>query len=226
MFCGKDESFGPMNREHFVPRCLWEGNRPKHTIVLPAHVACNSAFSDDNNYFCDILVMDERSSSHPVVREILQGRIQRKFEKRFGQIVQTVRGITLRPAITKGGIYLGRLPTFPVDSEKSGRVLKNVIKGIFYKVTGRPVKDTTEIHWWDASKLQNGSYEELVSRMSQWMCFADDVFACRYLTDLTYPDMMICQILFYRSRLFVGETIPEEVAGLIAASEDGVADRG
>jgi hypothetical protein len=212
MFCGKDELFGAMNREHFVPRCLWAGDRPQHTIVLPAHVTCNAAFSDDNNYFRDILVMDVRSGGHPEAQRVLEGPIQRKFEKRFGQVKQTLKGLTMRPAMTKGGVYIGYQPSFQVDADRFGRVLKNIVKGIVYKVTGHPVRETTVIHWWDTQKLQNGAYDEIIPLLSNWMSFGDDVFACRYLTDKTQPEMMICEMLFYRSRLFFAEAIPVELA--------------
>jgi hypothetical protein len=51
MFCGKDETFGPMNMEHFVPRGLWAGPRPSGTKTCPAHVECNKRFAEDSDYF-------------------------------------------------------------------------------------------------------------------------------------------------------------------------------
>ncbi len=59
MFCGEDQSKGPMSREHFVPQCLWDMGLPSLVLTLPAHVSCNQAFSDDNDYFRLVLAYDE-----------------------------------------------------------------------------------------------------------------------------------------------------------------------
>lgn len=45
MFCGEDESFGRMNKEHFVPKALWNGSRPALTRTVDAHVECNDSFA-------------------------------------------------------------------------------------------------------------------------------------------------------------------------------------
>jgi len=47
---------GPMNKEHFVPKCLWADQRPAHTKTVPAHKECNSKFASDNDYFRDVLI--------------------------------------------------------------------------------------------------------------------------------------------------------------------------
>jgi hypothetical protein len=44
MICGKDRSFGPMSREHFVPKGLWAGKRPDRTVTLP--LPFERAFND------------------------------------------------------------------------------------------------------------------------------------------------------------------------------------
>ena len=65
MFCGGNESLGAMDREHFVPKCLWSGPRPDKTFVMPVHVACNRKYSDDSEYFRDVLVAQEGIQRHP-----------------------------------------------------------------------------------------------------------------------------------------------------------------
>ena len=59
VYCGKDESFGKLTVEHFVPRCLWDKERPDGTLTVPAHEQCNKRYSADNDYFRDVLAISD-----------------------------------------------------------------------------------------------------------------------------------------------------------------------
>jgi hypothetical protein len=217
MFCGKDKSFGKMSREHFVPKGLWSGRRPDRTVTLPAHVSCTAAFAEDNEYFRDVLAMDAFAVNHPEAKQIVEGELKRKIETHFGSIAKTMRGAAVRPIFTPSGLYIGNHPTFKVDSDRIDRVLRNVVKGIFYRVTGRPVLATTEILILNQDVLKVDAYQSLVPRMRPWTGFGDDVFGCRFVTDNTYPDVMVCSIQFYRRFLFVGHTVEHN---LVLVSND------
>jgi hypothetical protein len=220
MFCGKDKSLGPMNREHFVPKGLWSGKRPVRTVTLPAHIACNASFAEDNEYFRDVLAMETYAADHPEAKRLVEGELKRKIENQFGRIVKTMRDVAVRPIHTASGLYIGRHPTFRIDSDRIDRVLRNVVKGIFYRVTGRPVQATTEILVWNREILKHDAYSSLVASMAPWTGFGDDVFGCRFVTDNTYPDVMICLMQFYRRFLFVGQTIPQEVRSALAGLDE------
>ena len=65
MFCGDQIPAGQLTMEHFVPKGLWEkGYRPNKMKTLPAHQACNQSFSGDNEYFRDVLVMENGVQQH------------------------------------------------------------------------------------------------------------------------------------------------------------------
>ena len=70
VFCGGDRSMGLMNKEHFVPKCLWADQRPPYTKTVPAHKECNSKFASDNDYFRDVLIMEAGRAFTPKLRRL------------------------------------------------------------------------------------------------------------------------------------------------------------
>ncbi len=90
MFCGKEIDEAELTREHFVPKCLWEkGHRPIKTRTLPAHKSCNSSFSEDNDYFRDVLASEIGAEKNEAARLVQQGSLKRKFSNilaRFAKI--------------------------------------------------------------------------------------------------------------------------------------------
>ena len=66
MFCGDEIRPDELTMEHFVPKALWEkGRHPEKMKTLPAHKTCNQAFSDDNEYFRDVMAMEDGVQRHP-----------------------------------------------------------------------------------------------------------------------------------------------------------------
>jgi hypothetical protein len=211
MFCGKDESAGPMDVEHFVPRGLWDGPRPDKTITLPAHVSCNSMHSADNEYFRDVLAVDAGAGNHVEVQKLQVGKLRRKLEKKPGSMLKSLDKLGLRPVITPAGLYLGDAPSFTVDWPRIVRVLQNVVRGIYYKVQGKPLSTTATISIVQSNPKFESSCSSLIETMHQWIGFGDDVFACRYVSDNDHADTMACLMRFYQHRTFFGIALCPEL---------------
>ena len=210
MFCGKDSSFGPMDMEHFVPKCLWAGPRPTQTRTVPSHKACNSAFSDDNEYFRDTLVFEEGAGKHPEVQKLRKGQIARKFEHRFASIEKVLNGSRIVPIQTSSGLVVGSGPAFRLDRDRVDRVLHNVMKGIFYTVNRKPLPADWNWHVKQIEEINVVDFEEIFARMTPtWQSFGDDVFLCRYGFNLKNENMA-CLMQFYRHRIFVGWAYSDE----------------
>jgi len=208
MFCGRGSEFGPMNREHFVPRALWASSRPEKTRTLPAHISCNRSFSADNEYFRDVLAMEEGAQKHPEVQRLQAGTLKRKLETRFGSVKQTLVDLRLRPVMTKSGIYLGHAPSFKCDWQRLERVLKNVMRGVYYTVQGKPLPQRNEFLINVPTDQQFLS--EICQNMVPWQSFGDTVFMCRYGFNSELPGAMAVLMVFYEFRVFLGITRPPE----------------
>jgi len=204
MFCGKDKSFGPMSKEHFVPKALWDGERPQHTKTCPAHKSCNESFAGDNDYFRDVLVSEAGTKAHPEAQKLHVGKLKRKIENQIGSMRTVFEDVALRPVITPGGLYLGHAPMFRVDWPRINRVLLNVMKGIYYTAKGDPLPPDWKWAVLRDEEIDHETMQPLFDEMpTQWTTFGDDVFGCRYITNDEHGGIA-CLMQFFRRRTFFG----------------------
>lgn len=215
MFCGDEVLPDQLTMEHFVPQGLWEkGHRPEKMKTLPAHKTCNQAFSEDNEYFRDVIAVEDGAQRHPEGQRLRDGAIRRKFDQRFGSIVKTLKNIGVRRIYTPSGIYLGRGPTFDVDWQRMERVLCNIMKGIFYVSQKRPLPQEFVTCVADVRSLNPDWVSKVVSFMVPWQSFGDSTFCCRYVVTSKKPvEKMTCLMQFYENRLFLGEAVSPTLLG-------------
>lgn len=216
MFCGNEVTPEDLTMEHFVPRSLWEkGRHPANLKTLPSHGTCNHSFSDDNDYFRDVMLFEDGVESHPKAKEVQHGAIARKLQKHAGAVRKNIRNVSLRDVSTPGGLYLGRKPTFTVDVARIERVLINVLKGVFYLSQGFPLPSKFLTSVSDCRMVDTSWLETTVGFMCPWQSFGDSVFLCRYVRSSSDPiKKFTCLMQFYEFRLFIGEAIDPQVLGL------------
>lgn len=206
MFCGEDESKGKMSREHFVPKCLWSGNRPEGTVTLPAHVSCNQAFSDDNDYFRMVLANDMGAEKNPQALGAVYGPIRRMSMWRIGQWRRYTADIATRPRFSETGLFLGNLTSFPIEMERMYRVVRNVTRGIYYMYRGKPILPSTVIK----AHVVMGEDDPSVifkENMIPWTGFGDDVFQCRVAMS-SADNLIACLLKFYGYRHYFAMSYP------------------
>jgi hypothetical protein len=182
MFCADEIAPDDLSMEHFVPKCLWEKkSRPEHIRTVPAHKACNNSFSDDNEYFRTVLVLEEGATERcEAARKVGGGAIRRMFQSRFGTLVKAAKNLGERPVQTKAGIFIGNRPIYEIDWPRMQRVLFNVMAGIYYTVEKKPMPPGFILDVADVQDVQLASYERMISSMVDWQGFGDDAFLCRY----------------------------------------------
>jgi hypothetical protein len=214
MFCGKDASAGPMNREHFVPKCFWsKGHRAQKMRPVPAHIVCNEKWSDDNEYLRDILVSEAGAESHPQVRLLRNNELRRKRENYPGAMAKLYAKVKLVPQITASGIYTGDAPAFDVDWPRMHGVLQNIVRGIHYVTAPVPLPVDCVIAVRPATPELMKRFQSTLEQMVDPQGFGDDVFACRYVNTFEPPTIR-CIFQFYGRRIFIGEALPPAVLKL------------
>ena len=217
MFCGREIDDIELTQEHFVPKCLWEkGSRPNKTRTLPAHRSCNNSFSEDNDYFRDVLAAEMGAEKNEAARLVQQGSLKRKLSKRPGAIFKNLSNIKHVWVTLPSGLVIQTL-SYEVDSNRIARVLHNVIKGIYYTTQREPLPEGYVLEAVDLAivddKEYSGFVQKTVSLMVDWQSFGDDAFACRYVVSSSKPiTKMNCLMQFYGNRLFFGQALhPDEV---------------
>jgi hypothetical protein len=211
MFCGKDESYGPMNKEHFVPRGLWAGPRPSGTRTCPAHSECNQNFAEDNDYFRLVIASDEDSRPHDEAQRVLDGPVTKIMVESPGRYLRHAKDFAFRSRFSLGGVYLGEQGCFPIDFARIDRVLQNVVKGLFYTVTGKPLGQDRDILVYDEEGARTEAVDFFQSRMSEWYDFGDQVFTWRHVF-MEGLENIACTMQFYRRKLFFAVTNLKESA--------------
>jgi hypothetical protein len=202
-YCGKDESVGPMDDEHFVARCLWDdGHRPADMKTVRTHQSCNNSFSDDDNYFRDVLAFEEGAKAHSEIKRLHEGPIKRKFKKRFGAVKKSLKNVGWYPVHSPGGVYLGHAPCFEMDWSRVQRVLQKIMKVVYCLTQKEPMP-----HDWlfTIPRPEPRVFDEsaqLIASMVPWQSFGDDVFCCRYC--IHSEGAMGCLMAFYRCKIFLG----------------------
>ncbi len=221
MFCERPIDPDELTQEHFIPKALWENDRPSGTKTLPAHRSCNQRFAKDNEYFRDVLVMQEGARQHSEAQKLQDGKMERKLKKRPGSFISTFKNLGIRPVRTPSGIEIGNHPTFQVDMQQIERVLCNVMKGIFYVSQGRPMPQGFIVTAKDANLVDQAWLTDVVGRMCPWQSFGDTVFCCRYVANRKKPGkdthensepiaQMAFLMQFYEHRVFVGDAFDPE----------------
>ena len=215
MFCGKEIPREELTMEHFVPKGLWEkGHRPNGMRTLPAHKTCNGAYSEDNEYFRDVFVLDDGAQRDPAAARVQQGALQRKIEQKPGSIAKVLKNLGLKLVQTKSGIYIGLQPGFEINHEQIARVLVNVMKGIFYLSQGQPMPQDFIPVVFDVRQLPPEAVLETSRFMVPWQGFGDTAFACRYVVSSKLPiQKMTCLMSFYGNRIFLGEVVSPLLLG-------------
>lgn len=221
MFCGKDKSHGKMTKEHFVPRALWDHERPKMTRTVPAHRECNNKFAADNEYFRDVLASEAAAADHPEVIKLHKGSLKRKLQNQTGAMVKTFKGLRLRELVSPSGLYLGFHPSFEVDGERLNRVLHNVMKGIFCSIRKVPMPQDFIFGIYADKNFIIKNFKPVIDAMPpNWSSFGDDVFTCRYVFDEKKRASMACLMRFYMNRVFFGFAHPADMSEFAAAEEE------
>lgn len=175
-YCGK--YVARITDDHVIPSCLFAYNPPRMYVKVPACVPCNREKSRDDDYLRDMLVMDITSNGHPVVQEILR----RKLARSTSAVAKTIwTNLEFVPAFTESGLYIGMLPSVPLDTNRVDRIFSTIIRGLYYKLykTRIPDRYTFQTRW----LLHNKGIEyakDLEAIGAQWRCLgADaDVFCC------------------------------------------------
>lgn len=213
MFCSQGIVPAELTMEHFVPKCLWEKkHRPDRMRTVPAHKACNTSFSEDNEYFRNILILEQGATQKcEGAKTVAENTIRRMIAERPGVLVAAARNFRDRPVTTETGLCVGIEPSFEVDVSRIQRVLFNVMKGIYFTTQKLPMPQDFELEVYDTDHLDGAPYRRTVESMVDWQSFGDDVFCCRYRCFGTPAIGMACLMKFYNNRMFYGAALSPQM---------------
>lgn len=130
-YCGRAAE----TEDDIPPRGMFGGRRS--TITVPSCLECNRGASDDDEYFRLSVCFHEDVANEPAAAPAV-AKAQRSLQRirATGLYVDFVSRTKVIPEPTASGLYRLRT-TINVDYERLDRVVSRMVRGLFYRHTGR-----------------------------------------------------------------------------------------
>jgi hypothetical protein len=128
-------------REH-VPSKGFFHTIPGNIITVPACTNCNNSFAKDEEYFRTVVVA-QCSSTSLAARRVWAGPILKSIWRRNyeGLRKRLVRCLTTVKVWNKDGQHLGNLPGVSVEGGRAGRVVRKIIRGLYFATRNEKLAD-------------------------------------------------------------------------------------
>lgn len=206
-YCGKR----PANtKDHVVPRCLFPGNLPANVLTVRVCLQCNREKSRDEDYFRDCLTMDIRSSQSANAQSVFNGKVLKSMGHRSCELAKDAALMwTIRPMRTKSGVVLGMKPSVPIAAGRVTRVLKFMLKGLYYRIEGKRLPDSCTVHvksvdWFGLKPLWRSFHEKGAAGPYGY----NGIFVCSYVRAAELEHATYWLFVFYDSIAFTIYTEP------------------
>lgn len=128
-FCGARAT----TKDHIPPKSLFKTSPPDNLITVPACLSCNHDASQDDEWFRNYLISDDRIKNHPESKE-LNKALERSLQRPQSVGLQKFMDRNLKrvPLITQSGLYSGEGTALDNDFTRESRVLTRIMKGLYY----------------------------------------------------------------------------------------------
>ncbi len=209
VYCGLGVEAGAMSREHVVPKSLW-AEKPSDLVTVPAHISCNGAFSKDNEYFRTVIANNGHDRGSTEAAKVTMGAISRSMSKRPKQFLAMTKNWAVRPRYSPTGLFIGCQQSFSIDYQIINRVLQNIVRCLFYDLTGNRLGATTQI---DVRECNDDNYHSstqyFVDHMCDWQSIGGHVFAVRYGFREGFGDICCLMRFFGVTTYFATSVTPD-----------------
>lgn len=128
-FCGEPAT----TKDHVPPKSLFKTSPPDNLITVPACLSCNHDASQDDEWFRNYLISDDRIRNHPESKELnkaLERSLQRPQSIGLQEFMD--RNLKRFPLMTESGLYYGEGTALDNDFTRESRVLIRIMKGLYY----------------------------------------------------------------------------------------------
>jgi hypothetical protein len=140
-YCSYCGSYGPLTRDHVIPKLLFE-QTVHSTLIVPACRACQTGKGKGEQNLWKLVNLDIQGELHPVASKNLpvmlrdELRIQRDLG-REGPIATALTSPTVADLVTPTGLFAGQAVGLKWPLEPALNTLRYTARGLYYHRYGR-----------------------------------------------------------------------------------------
>ncbi len=203
VYCGVREA---TTEDHVIPRGLFDAAPPEGYIKIPACHECNNGHSRDEEYFVATVTAEGDFYASAAARRVIE-RIGQKHQSGKRAMTGLAKRLisSMEPVAvhSESGNFLGTQPAFRLEVDRVNRVLRKMVRGLFFHEFGRrlPVGDGqlwVEIKP-DPKLLDKPPLAWVRSNLAPPAKVLGDVFVYRYFALNDAPDTTAWLLGFYDS---------------------------
>lgn len=118
--------------DHVPPKCLFAKDNRSKLISVPSCRECNESFAKDDEYFRNVLSVDEKSLEFPDAKEASISTLRSMQRPDHYKLLEsTMRNIKFVEDWT-GCIFRGIKPAYQFDGSRINGTVSRIIKGLFW----------------------------------------------------------------------------------------------
>lgn len=209
--CGSVEG---TTRDHVFPRGLFPpGKMPSHPAppIAPACEACQQTIQPDEEYFRTLAASGSYADAD--ARTLWEGKIARSFENSPGFRRTFASAVKTMEWKSPGGVILGEVTGLEGDQERTGNVLRKIVRGLFWIDSGGQVMPPdTHFNYSQVSPLTPPLPEEVIDLFHGMLLrTVGDVVKYKFEICPEEPRMIVTWMAFYGRTMFAVWTWPSTV---------------
>ena len=225
-YCGELSS---LTEDHIPAKCLFPKPRPSNPPIprVWSCRGCNSGLNGeiarDDEYFRDVLVLRADAGYDPKAEQVGDvvlrsfGRSEAKGKLRT--LLSNTEEVEIQ---SEGGLFLGTTGLYQVDQERITRVVRRIVRGLFfyhfqrrvpvdYEVTTQLLADVDP-----SNPEQVDSCHRIVTILQEQRIhkIGTSEFEYRFTALADCPDCTFWLMRFYQSVVWLGATVPPKTSEL------------
>jgi hypothetical protein len=169
-------------------------------VTVPACRRCNQEKAKNDHYLRDVLILDSLGSLSPVARILFDGKVKRAIRSNRSEVARVaVSQGSFQPNYTPAGIYLGHRYSFPLDGERIEQIFSWLVKGLYFRIRKRRLRDDCEfdIRRWSVQDF-GGAWEQLqISGFNGPYALGEGVFRFIFMYAEEEPSCALFWLFFY-----------------------------
>jgi hypothetical protein len=211
---------GTITDDHIPSENLFSKPRPNNLIKVPSCFPCNNGFSKDDEYFRLMIIMRNDIGSHAEYNKIwpvVHKSLKRPGAQGFANAL--IQNMALSDVQSTSGLYLGRMPTYPVDFVRLDRVAARIAQGLYYRETERRLRDDYCVVAYNPGSTAgnvagNGLIQSNCKKLtsSKPTTIGNGVFSYWFQRTKDDPYMSACLMEFFGKVQFFCVTVPKTLA--------------